>query len=87
MAFHIDSTQQLENTRYLTRNNVCVNSFKLKRFSKQTGLKFRNEMRKFRIVFLNAKMSILECQKMALQAPQSKNGLNKPCETPPKIVG
>ena len=33
-----------------------------------------------------AKVHFFRCQKMALQAPKSKNGLQKPRETPPKMV-
>ena len=31
--------------------------------------------------------ALLECQKMALPAAKSSNGLQKPRETPPKMVG
>ena len=33
------------------------------------------------------KVPVFKCQKMALRAPKSKNGLQKPRETPPKMVG
>ena len=33
------------------------------------------------------KVPVFTCQKMALRAPQSKNGVQKPRETPPKMVG
>ena len=36
---------------------------------------------------LLAKVPVLKCQKTALRAPQFKNGLQKPRETPPKMVG
>ena len=36
---------------------------------------------------LLAKVPVFKCQKMALRAPKSKNGLQKPRETPPKMVG
>ena len=36
---------------------------------------------------LLAKVPVFKCQKMALRAPQSKNGVQKPRETPPKMVG
>ena len=35
---------------------------------------------------LLAKVPIFKCQKMALRTAKSKNGLQKPCETPPKMV-
>ena len=34
----------------------------------------------------SAKVPVFKCQKMALRAPKSKNGLQKPCETPPQMV-
>ena len=34
-----------------------------------------------------AKVAVFKCQKMALRAPESSNGLQKPRETPPKMVG
>ena len=33
------------------------------------------------------KVPVFTCQKMALRAPWSKNGVQKPRETPPKMVG
>ena len=30
---------------------------------------------------------VFTCQKIALRAPRSKNGVQKPRETPPKMVG
>ena len=33
------------------------------------------------------KVPVFKCQKVALGAPTSKNGLQKPRETPPKMVG
>ena len=36
---------------------------------------------------LLSKVPVFRCHKMTLQAPQSKNGLQKPRETPPKMVG
>ena len=41
-------------------------------------------------IFLNVKtgtFGVFTCQKMALRAPRSKNGVQKPRETPPKMVG
>ena len=35
---------------------------------------------------LLAKVPIFKCQKMALRTAKSYNGLQKPCETPPKMV-
>ena len=35
---------------------------------------------------LLAKVPVFKCQKMALRTPKSKNGLQKPRETPPKMV-
>ena len=36
---------------------------------------------------LLAKVPVFMCQKMALRAPGFKNRFQKPCETPPKMVG
>ena len=37
--------------------------------------------------FKTGTFGVFTCQKMALRAPQSKNGVQKPRETPPKMVG
>ena len=39
------------------------------------------------IFALMPKVPVFKCQKMALQAHKSSNGLQKPRETPPKMVG
>ena len=36
---------------------------------------------------LLAKVPVFKCRKMALRAPEYKNGFQKPRETPPKMVG
>ena len=38
-------------------------------------------------LFVLPKVPIFECQKLALPAAKSSNGLQKPRETPPKMVG
>ena len=40
----------------------------------------------FKIGLKMPKVTIFKCQKMALRTPKSKNGLQKPRETPPKMV-
>ena len=37
--------------------------------------------------FKTGTFGVFTCQKMALRAPRSKNGVQKPRETPPKMVG
>ena len=46
-----------------------------------------NDIMRTIFVFGLPKVPVFKCQKMAFRAPNSSNGLQKPRETPPKLVG
>ena len=49
----------------------------------QTLFNLFNQIESIQIL---AKVPVFKCQKMVLWTPQSKKGLQNPCETPPKMV-
>ena len=52
----------------------------------QTLFNLFNQIESIQSIQILAKVPVFKCQKMALRMPKSKNGLQNPRETPPKMV-